>query len=213
MFKKLYLSPLGYPISIIMMVFGRIFRPFMVYGYWNATTRKFQQFTRISSSCVLIDRSQIDICDNCWIGHHSIIDGSNGVKIGKGVQIAGLNGIYSHSSHISIRLCGEEYIKQDPAGRPGYVRSSVEIGDFSFIGVSAIILPGVKVGKGCVVAAGSILSQDIPDYSVAAGNPAKVIGSTLNMDEKYFDDAKVQQSYFDPDVIRKYKAEVESNAT
>ena len=207
MIIKIYLSPLGYPISIFLIILGRIFRPFMVYGYWNSVTRRFQRFTRISSSCVLINRKNINIEDNCWIGHHSIIDGSNGVKLGKGVQIAGLSGIYSHSSHIAIRLCGDEYIKLNPAERPGYLRSSVEIGDFSFIGVSAIILPGVKVGRGCVVAAGSVLSQDIPDYSVVAGNPAKIIGTTLDMDKSFLNDPFVQQHYFDPGVISKFNSE------
>ena len=201
MLRRIYLSPLGYLISAVMLILGRTFRPFMVYGYWNSITGEFQRLTRISSSCVLIDKQNIDIGDSCWIGHHSIIDGSNGVKIGRGVQIAGLNGIYSHSSHIAIRLCGDQYIKMGCNERPGYVRLPVEIGEFSFIGVSAVVLPGVKVGRGCIVAAGAVLSRSIPDFSIAAGNPAKVIGSTLDMDKKFFDDTFVQRSYFDKDVM------------
>ena len=201
MLRRIYLSPLGYLISAVMLIFGRIFRPFMVYGYWNSITGEFQRLTRISSSCVLIDKQNIDIGDSCWIGHHSIIDGSNGVKIGRGVQIAGLSGIYSHSSHIAIRLCGDQYIKMGCNERPGYVRLPVEIGEYSFIGVSAVVLPGVKVGRGCIVAAGAVLSRSIPDFSIAAGNPAKVIGSTLDMDKKFFDDPFVQRSYFDRDVM------------
>ncbi len=212
MFRKIYLSPLGYLISIFMISIGRIFRPFMVYGYWNSMTGEFRRFTRISSSCVLIDKRNIDIGDSCWIGHHSIIDGSNGVKIGRGVQIAGLTGIYSHSSHVAIRLYGDQYIRVSCNDRQGYVRSPVEIGDFSFIGVSAVVLPGVKVGRGCIIAAGAVLSCSIPDFSIAAGNPAKVIGSTLDMDKEFFNDPLVQQNYFDPEIIKKYKAESESLA-
>jgi len=210
MLKKLYLSPLGYLISAIMSIFGRVFRPFMIYGYWNPPTHSFRKLTRVSSTAVLSDKKNIDIGDNCWIGHHSIIDGSNGVKIGEGVQIAGLSGIYSHSSHIAIRLCGRSYIESSEKNRSGYIRASVEIGDFSFVGVSAIILPGIKIGKGCVIGAGAVVTHDVPDYSVAIGNPAKVIGSTLDMDKKFFDDPRVQSSYFDAEVIRKVKNETNS---
>lgn len=207
MLKKIYLSPLGYLICIFLMILGRIFRPFMIYGYWNAPTHSFRKLTRVSSTAVLSDKKNINIGENCWIGHHSIIDGSNGVKIGEGVQIAGLSGIYSHSSHIAIRLCGKSYIEIGEKNRTGYVCASVEIGDFSFVGVSAVILPGVKIGKGCVIGAGAIVTHDVSDYSIAIGNPAKVIGSTLDMDKKFFNDTIVQHSYFDQDVIKNYLAE------
>jgi len=154
---------------------------------------------------VLINKGAIDIADNCWIGHHSIIDGSNGVKIGEGVQIAGLTGIYSHSSHLAIRLCGKKYIEMSENTRPGYIRAPVEIGDFTFVGVSAVILPGVKIGKGCVIGAGSIVNSDIPDHSVAVGNPIRIIGSTLDLDASHFDDPVVIQNYYDPDLIEMFR--------
>jgi len=51
----------------------------------------------------------------------------------------------------------------------------VRIGDGTWIGQRAIILPGVSVGKHCIIVAGSVCTKDIPDYSMAAGVPAKVI--------------------------------------
>jgi acetyltransferase-like isoleucine patch superfamily enzyme len=53
--------------------------------------------------------------------------------------------------------------------------SFVEIGDGTFIGIGTVILPGVKIGKYVIIGANSVISRDIPDYSVAAGIPAKVI--------------------------------------
>jgi acetyltransferase-like isoleucine patch superfamily enzyme len=205
MFRVIYLSPLGRIISFVMRILGRLLNPFMIYGYWNSHAGKFRKRTRISSSTVLINKRSIDIGDDCWIGHHSIVDGSNGVKIGKGVQIAGLSGIYSHSSHLAIRLCGERYIEMSDKVRPGYIRAPVEIGDFTFIGVSAVILPGVKIGKGCIIGAGSIVNCDIPDRSVAVGNPVKIIGSTLDLDASYFEDSIVMHSYYDPHLIEEHK--------
>lgn len=212
MLRKIYLSPLGYLISIILMVLGCIFRPFMIYGYWSSPTKKFQRFTRYSSTVVFVDKNKISIGNNCWIWHHSIIDGSNGVHIGEGVQIGAWVGIFSHSSHLAIRLHGHDYINIDKDRRLGYVRAGVEIGDYSFIGAGACILPGVKIGRGCLVAAGAVVSKNVPDFSIASGNPAKVIGSTIDMDRKFFVDPLVQQSYFDPEVIKRYKSESESNA-
>lgn len=210
MLRAIYLSPLGNLISIVLQLLGRLHRPFMVYGYWNSPTRSFRKLTRISSTAVLMDKNKINIGENCWVWHHSIIDGSNGVTIGKGVQIGAWVGIFSHSSHVSIRLHGENYINVDKHSRVGYVRSPVSIGDYSFVGAGASILPGVTIGRGCLVAAGAVVSKNIPDFSIASGNPAKVIGSTLSMDKKYFDNPIVQSDYFDKDVINQWIAESRS---
>ncbi len=201
MLKSIYLSPFGFIISLPLHLFGRVFRPFMVYGYWNLPTREFRRFTRVSSTAVLSDRANISIGENCWIWHHSIIDGSNGVTIGEGVQIGAWVGIFTHSSHIAVRLHGKNYINVDKHDRIGYIRSPVVVGDYCFIGAGACILPGVSLGRGCLVAAGAVVTKSFPDFSVVQGNPAKVIGSTLDMDKKYFGDPLVRNSYFASDII------------
>ena len=61
------------------------------------------------------------------------------------------------------------------AGLGGGVKPIV-IGDDVFIGARAIILKGVTIGKGSVIGAGAVVAKDIPSYSIAVGNPAKVIG-------------------------------------
>jgi acetyltransferase-like isoleucine patch superfamily enzyme len=52
---------------------------------------------------------------------------------------------------------------------------SIYIGDFVWVGSGAIILPGVSIGEGAIIGAGSVVTKDIPAWSVCAGNPAKVI--------------------------------------
>jgi acetyltransferase-like isoleucine patch superfamily enzyme len=204
MLKRIYLSPFGLIISLLLQLFGRVFSPFMVYGYWNQPTRSFRRLTRISSTAVLNYKGKINIGDNCWIWHHSIIDGSNGVKIGEGVQVGAWVGIFTHGSHLAIRLLGDEYVDFDESSRIGYVRGSVEVGDYSFIASSVSIMPGVKIGRGCIITAGAVVTKDIPDYSIASGNPARCVGSTLELDKRYFSNPVVRSSYFDPEAMENY---------
>ena len=56
----------------------------------------------------------------------------------------------------------------------------IEIGDDTWVGTDSIILSGVKIGRGCVIAAGSIVTKSFPNYSVIGGNPAKFIKFRLN---------------------------------
>lgn len=197
MIRKIYLSPLGVLISLALNFFGRLLRPFMVYGYWDANVGKLRKTVRFSSSTAFVgERKKLEIGDNCWIGHHSIIDSSNGVNIGEGVQIAGLNGIYSHSSHIAIRLMGRDYMNAHHSQRIGYVKGAVTIGAYSFIGAGAIILPGVTIGKGCIIGAGAIVNSNIPDFSIAVGTPARVVGNVMDLDKPYFSQEYVQENYF-----------------
>jgi acetyltransferase-like isoleucine patch superfamily enzyme len=66
-------------------------------------------------------------------------------------------------------------IDKDINSTPLMVHGEIEIAAQSWIGNNAVILGGVKIGQHCVIGAGSIVTKDIPNYSVAVGNPAKVI--------------------------------------
>lgn len=57
----------------------------------------------------------------------------------------------------------------------------VRIGYGTFVGVNAILLPGVDLGKCCIVGAGAVVTKSAPDYSILGGNPAKVIGDVREL--------------------------------
>ena len=61
----------------------------------------------------------------------------------------------------------------------------VEIEDYVFVGPRAIILPGVKVGKGAVIAAGAVVTKNVDDFTIVGGVPAKVIGERKNKNPDY----------------------------
>lgn len=62
-----------------------------------------------------------------------------------------------------------------PMGKQGSMVSEVIIGDDVWIGMRAIILPGVRIGSGVVIGAGAVVTKDVPDYAVVGGVPARVI--------------------------------------
>lgn len=199
MLKRIYLSPLGYLISFVLNVLSFIHQPFMVYGLYNRVQKKFMKNTRVSSSTKFICKAGLDVGDNVWVGHFCVFDASNKIKIGVGVQTGSHISIYTHSSHISIRLLGQSYLSSDK--RTGYVNGSVSIGDFSFIGDSSVIFPGVNIGKGCLIKAGSIVTKSMPDFSVVAGIPAQIVGNVLDIDKTYLSDPAIKKSYFAPEKI------------
>ena len=69
------------------------------------------------------------------------------------------------------------YMNQDLSAKP------IEIGDGCWIGEKVCILPGVNIGKKSIVGAGSVVTKSIPAYSIAVGNPAKII-KKYNFDHK-----------------------------
>ena len=64
-------------------------------------------------------------------------------------------------------------------------KAPIYIGDYAWIATNAIILPGVKIGKGAVVGAGAVVSKDVPDYAIVIGNPAREINKKRTVDLKY----------------------------
>lgn len=203
--KRIYFSPLGRMISIIQNLFGFFSRPFMVYGYYCRVNGRFKRNTRISSSAIITNKNNLQIGNNVWIWHYSIIDASNKVTIGDGCQIGAWVGIFTHSSHMAIRLHGgESYIKTNQDERIGYIKGEVSIGEYTFIGAKSIIMPNVKIGRGCLIAAGTLVNKSVPDFSIVVGNPGVIKGNTKDLDKNFFNEKLVQQNYFDKDTINQY---------
>lgn len=114
----------------------------------------------------------IEIGEGTIVGDHAFLDGRAPLIIGNHVDIASQVLIYN-SEH-DIHSSGF-----DPREEP------VEIGDYAFIGPRVIILPGVKIGRGAIVAAGAVVVENVGDFEIVGGVPAKKIGERKNKDPHY----------------------------
>ncbi|MGB6059093.1 MAG: acyltransferase [Microthrixaceae bacterium] len=117
----------------------------------------------IGEGLVIGDRSSV--ASGCFLGCSGLISIGNDVMFGPGVRVFSENHVFA-DTHRTIKSQGVE-------------RSTVMIGDDCWIGSGTTITANVKIGRGVVVGAGSVVTQDLPDYSIAAGSPAKVIRSRL----------------------------------
>jgi acetyltransferase-like isoleucine patch superfamily enzyme len=168
--------------------------PSMVWGYQDCNGVWCPR-TRISDTTIMNHPERIRIGDNVFVGHYTILDGTGCLEIGEGAQLAAWNGIYTHSSHVAIRIYGNHYQEVPEQEKKGYPIKPVKIGKYVFIGAGAKILPGVNVGKGALISAGSIVTKNVGEFDIVSGNPAKIIGDTRNLDKPYLRDPKLFEWY------------------
>lgn len=117
------------------------------------------------------DRSitpQLVIGKNVSIGRHTIIGCSNIIILEDDVRLA-------PHCHITDRNHRYDIIDTPIWRQPVVMPGPTIIKSQTWLGFGVQVMPGVTIGRHCVIAAGSVVTKDIPDYSVAAGAPAKVI--------------------------------------
>lgn len=113
---------------------------------------------------------------NTSIGRSTYLDLRGGLEIGDNVSISP-----------DVKLITAQHEINDSKFK--YVTKKIKINNFVWIGTSAIILPGVEIGEGAVIAAGSVVTKNIEPYEVVGGNPAKKIKNReaeLNYNVRYF---------------------------
>lgn len=154
-----------------------------------------RKYLTIGDDCIVSGNFIFESTEgNIVIGNHSYIGGGSfisrsSITIGENVTIAWGGTIYDHDSHSLNHLDRRKDIDDEleciRAGR-NFIENKdwsnvnskpIVIKDDAWIGMNVIILKGVTIGRGAIVGAGSVVTKDVPDWCVAAGNPARVVKS------------------------------------
>jgi maltose O-acetyltransferase len=143
------------------------FRILFTYLTLGIKLKKVGKALEVRQGVRIIHPENITVGDYCFVNYDSIIDANGGLTMGDNVAIGPKTAIWT-SNHEFKDLTIP--IKNQPNQL-----KPVKIGNDVWIGMNCTILPGVNIGNGVVIGAGSVVTSDIPDYAIAVGNPAKII--------------------------------------
>lgn len=106
-----------------------------------------------------------------FVGDHVRIDGGHAhlIYIDDHAHIAGGTRLLCHQRDLSNYCVGDDYAKL------GYKKKPIHLCKGSLVGMESFIMPGVTIGEGAIVGAGSLVTKDIPAWTIATGRPAKVV--------------------------------------
>jgi acetyltransferase-like isoleucine patch superfamily enzyme len=130
----------------------------------------------------------ITLQDGVFIGRHSILHTKDGnIVLEDGVNLSASCGVFSASSvrigrntlmagNCSVVGGGHDFSRADvPISEQDRPSSGVEIGADCWMGIGVAVLDGIHIGHDAVIGANSVVTHDVPDFAVAAGNPARVL--------------------------------------
>lgn len=116
-------------------------------------------------------RTGVQIKGKVSIGYDVYFDVTNAelIEIEEGAWITSRCLLLCHKRDMSAYYLGED-INKTP-----YIKAPIKIGKGVHVGMNSIIMPGVTIGEGAIIGAGSLITKDIPAWTIAVGNPAKVV--------------------------------------
>ncbi len=122
---------------------------------------------------------EISIGEYCFVGEGTRIWSAKKIFIGDRVLISHNVGIHDSNDHPIDAVKRHEHFKHIlKVGHPeeiSIIEKDIFIEDDVWIGFASIILKGIRIGKGAIIAAGSVVTKDVPPYAIVAGNPARII--------------------------------------
>jgi acetyltransferase-like isoleucine patch superfamily enzyme len=141
-------------------------------GFYRLLFDKMQSLAIIYPGAYLTHCYGISAGSGLSINTGALIDGRGGIQIGNDVLI-GPYAVINSSEHAHKQL-------EVPMTHTDHVMAPVRIGDDVWIGAHVVVTGGVEIGSGAVIAAGAVVTSDIPPYAIAGGVPARIIGDRRN---------------------------------
>lgn len=124
---------------------------------------------KLSSGCSFENPSGLSIGNETYVGSQVFFGAHNGISIGKQVMIG--SGTSFLSADHNFDECNTPIVNQGMK----HEDKEIVVEDNVWIGTKCIILKKVRLGKGSVIGAGSVVTKDVSPYTIVAGNPAKII--------------------------------------
>ena len=158
---------MSYNKSIVTLGSKCVIHPLAIVGHKGKGKIVLKSNVRVEMNVIIRTCGGIIIIGNgCRIGYFCVIHGAGGITIGDNVLLS--PDVHLYAQNHGIR-------KDKLIAKQGQSKKGITIGDDVWIGAKSVIADGVTIGKGSVVGAGSIVTKDIPEYEIWAGNPAKKI--------------------------------------
>lgn len=129
--------------------------------------RSFGNGSWVGQGTFITGVADLSIGERSSVARGCTLDARGGLVVGDDTMI-GFECVFVTSTHNSSRL-------DVPMRQQGMYSAPIRIGDDVWIGARAIVLPGVSIGHGAIVGAGSVVTRDVPDFAAVAGVPARVL--------------------------------------
>nr|MBI5455860.1 acyltransferase [Candidatus Levybacteria bacterium] len=166
--KTIFLELINFKLKLTGYIPSHFIRRF-VYRFWGV---KIGKGSTIHMGAVFYNPRNIKIGNDTIIGENAVLDGRDELIFGNHVDIAS-----------EVMFYNGEHEINDENFKPSF--APVVIEDYVFIGPRAIILPGVTIKKGAVVAAGAVVTKDVEGFKIVGGVPAREIGERQNKNPNY----------------------------
>ena len=161
---------------------SRLYSQAMIYNLQNNPSKiRVGNGTHIQGELfIFANGGEIIIGDNCYVGVGSRIWSAERITIGNNVLISHNVNIVDtnvHEMNHLERAAGFQRLMKEgnPRTKTNVLTAPVLIGDYAWISFNVCVLKGVRIGTGAIVAGGSVVTIDVPDFTLVAGNPARIV--------------------------------------
>src|ERR1700722_4380777 len=145
--------------------------------FWRIFFYHMGRNVKIAGNCKFVNPQRITVGSEVFINHHAELEATDGEIVIGNFVLFGMHAKVINSNHIFTDW-------EKPIALQGKSQAKIIIEDDVWVGINAIILPQVTIGRGAVIAAGAVVTKDVEPYAVVGGVPAKLIKYRFNAETR-----------------------------